>query len=189
MILRFYSRGGARRCWFGLHTHAQAVIDTVKGWGRRVGSAAGRGGGETHSSSPTLKHGNKHTLKDDQCDGKRVYFSTPGIWFLWSAEATSAPFSSNTEVEKLTSSSLLFKYHPARSDRTPLHSTPSPPLRYRDAHGDSEHKSKSVYRSLLIHLATQPVALDGCRCPISILQVSALVPHLWAVSRFRFARR
>lgn len=84
MILKFYYRSGALSAAAGsgcmrAHTHTATVIDTVKGWGRRVGSAAGRGGGETHSSSPTLKHGNKHTLKDDRADGKRVYFSTPGI--------------------------------------------------------------------------------------------------------------
>lgn len=88
MILRFYYCGGALGAFAGAgcthahthtYTHTAAVIDTVKGWGRRVGSAAGRGGGETHSSSPTLKHGNKHTVKDDRGDGKRVYFSTPGI--------------------------------------------------------------------------------------------------------------
>lgn len=81
MIRRFSIALGAAAGLGCTHTRTQteAVIDTVKGWGRRVGSAAGRGGGETHSSSPTLKHGNKHTLKDDRGDGERVYFSTPGI--------------------------------------------------------------------------------------------------------------
>ncbi len=190
MILRFYSRGGARRCWFGLLTHTHRLWLTQwrggdAGWGQQQGEAEER---LTARAQPWNTATNTH-WKTTSATERGFISRRRGYDFCDPLRQRAHLSPPNTEVEKLTSSSLLFKYHPARSDRPPLYSTPSPPLRYRDAHGDSEHKSKSVYRSLLIHLATQPVALDGCRCPISILQFYALVPHLWAVSRFRFARR
>ncbi|CAM4671411.1 unnamed protein product [Leuciscus chuanchicus] len=95
------------------YTHTAAVIDTAKGWGRRVGSAAGRGGGETHSSSPTLKHGGK---TDIDCNSN----ITPP---------------------------------------DPIDPPSTPPLRRRlDTEMHTETRNK------------KPVALDGSRCPISILR-------------------
>lgn len=93
---------------------------------------------ETRQQTHTL------TVKDGRGDGKRVYFSTPGIWFLWTTEATSAPFSSQTEVEKLTSRSLLFKYHPARPTDPPS----TPPLHRRlatEMHTETRNKKVSPF--------------------------------------------
>lgn len=153
MILRLYYRGGALGAAAGLgctHTHRLWLTHWRggdAGWGQQQGEAEER---LTARAQPWNTATNTHWKTTgatergfisrrrgyDFCDPPRQRAHLSPLILRWENCHRAHCYSNITPPDPID----------------PLHSTPSPPLRYRDAHGDSEQKSKSVYRSLSIHL-------------------------------------